>query len=49
MLRITATSVSPATAALIRGKLQEIADALDQQVPAEQAEVHIEVLLGFLG
>jgi DNA-binding transcriptional ArsR family regulator len=49
MLRMTATSVSPATARLIRGKLQEIADALDQPAPAGEAQVPVEVLLGFLG
>jgi DNA-binding transcriptional ArsR family regulator len=49
MLLMTETLVSPATAQLIRGKLQEIAEALDQQAPAGEAAVPVEVLLGFLG
>ena len=48
VMRITATTVSAVTARLIRDKLQEIADALEQPLPAGETGVPVEVLLGFL-
>lgn len=47
VMRLTATTVSPAAARLIRSKLEEIIDALEQPVPANETGVPVEVVLGF--
>jgi DNA-binding transcriptional ArsR family regulator len=44
---VTATTVAPATARLIRDKLQEVIDAIGRPVPAGETGVPVEVLLGF--